>query len=537
MLNQIPAPDDAPQTTAATVLIVDDSRAQLMLLTRFLRKMGLTVRAATSGEVALHICQFEKPDLIISDWVMPGMDGLEFCKRFRAMERDGYGYFILLTSKSEKGAVARGLDNGADDFLTKPVYVDELRARITAGERILEMQRQLSEQNRVISRTLTELQGLYDALDNDLIEAKKLQQSLVRDRYRRFGNADLSLLLRPSGHVGGDLVGFFPVGKTRLGIYAIDVSGHGISSALMTARLAGYLSATTPDQNVALYETEEGAYAMHPPDQVIGRLNRLVLEEMETEHYFTMLLADVDLASGRVRLAQAGHPHPLVQRADNRIELIGAGGLPVGLMMLNSLAMALGIAVGKIAISIISAFAIVYFRFPLRMAIFWVIFLTLMLPVEVRILPTFEVVADLAMLNTYQGLIIPLIASATATFLFRQFFLTVPDELMEAARVDGAGPLRFFKDILLPLSRTNLAALFVILFIYGWNQYLWPLLVTTEQDMYTVVMGIQRMVTVAEEEPQWHIVMGTACLALLPPVIVVVAMQRLFVKGLVETEK
>lgn len=215
----------------------------------------------------------------------------------------------------------------------------------------------------------------------------------------------------------------------------------------------------------------------------------------------------------------------------------GAGGLPVGLMMLNSLAMALGIAVGKIAISIISAFAIVYFRFPLRMAIFWVIFLTLMLPVEVRILPTFEVVADLAMLNTYQGLIIPLIASATATFLFRQFFLTVPDELMEAARVDGAGPLRFFKDILLPLSRTNLAALFVILFIYGWNQYLWPLLVTTEQDMYTVVMGIQRMVTVAEEEPQWHIVMGTACLALLPPVIVVVAMQRLFVKGLVETEK
>ncbi len=314
------------------ILVVDDSKMQRKILSASLLRQGYIVDVAAGGQEALALCEANPPDLVLSDWMMPGMDGLEFCKRFRAMERDGYGYFILLTSKSEKGAVARGLDNGADDFLTKPVYVDELRARITAGERILEMQRQLSEQNRVISRTLTELQGLYDALDNDLIEAKKLQQSLVRDRYRRFGNADLSLLLRPSGHVGGDLVGFFPVGKTRLGIYAIDVSGHGISSALMTARLAGYLSATTPDQNVALYETEEGAYAMHPPDQVIGRLNRLVLEEMETEHYFTMLLADVDLASGRVRLAQAGHPHPLVQRADNRIELIGAGGLPVGLI-------------------------------------------------------------------------------------------------------------------------------------------------------------------------------------------------------------
>jgi len=214
-----------------------------------------------------------------------------------------------------------------------------------------------------------------------------------------------------------------------------------------------------------------------------------------------------------------------------------AGGVPVGLMLTNSLIMALVITLGKIVISLTSAYAIVYFRFPLRMTCFWTIFITLMLPVEVRILPTFEVVADFGLLNSYTGLTLPLIASATATFLFRQFFLTVPDELLEAARIDGAGPLRFFRDILLPLSRTNIAALFVILFIYGWNQYLWPLLITTDEQYYTVVMGLQRMLAVPDSEPQWHLVMATSLLALLPPVAVVVAMQRLFVKGLVETEK
>ena len=215
----------------------------------------------------------------------------------------------------------------------------------------------------------------------------------------------------------------------------------------------------------------------------------------------------------------------------------GAGGASVGTMLFNSLVMALSIAVGKIAISLLSAFAVVYFRFPFRMLCFWIIFSTLMLPVEVRILPTFEVVANLGMLNSYAGLSIPLIASATATFLFRQFFLTVPDELTEAARMDGAGPFRFFKDILLPLSRTNIAAIFVIMFIYGWNQYLWPLLITTDESFYTIVMGIQRMVTVADSYPRWHHAMATAVLALLPPALVVLMMQRLFVKGLVETEK
>ncbi|MBK1667263.1 glycerol-3-phosphate transporter [Rhodovibrio sodomensis] len=213
------------------------------------------------------------------------------------------------------------------------------------------------------------------------------------------------------------------------------------------------------------------------------------------------------------------------------------GSAPVVLMLANSLVMALGIAVGKIAISVISAYAIVYFKFPLRTLFFWLIFVTLMLPVEVRIIPTFEVAANLALLNTYQGLILPLIASATATFLFRQFFLTIPDQMLEAARIDGAGPIRFFIDIVLPLSRTNIAALFVILFIYGWNQYLWPLLVTTDQDMGTIVVGISNLIQVAEAEPRWPYVMATTILALIPPVVVIVLMQRQFVRGLVEQEK
>jgi sn-glycerol 3-phosphate transport system permease protein len=215
----------------------------------------------------------------------------------------------------------------------------------------------------------------------------------------------------------------------------------------------------------------------------------------------------------------------------------GAARTPLYVSLLNSTIMALGVCVGKIAISIIAAYAIVYFRFPLRMSFFWMIFVTLMLPVEVRIVPTYQVVASLGMLDSYGGLIVPLIASATATFLFRQFFLSVPDELAEAARIDGAGPLRFFKDILLPMSRTSIAALFVIQFIYGWNQYLWPLLITTKEDFYTVVMTLTRQVNTVDAAPHWEWIMAMALLAMLPPVLVVVFMQRQFVRGLVETEK
>jgi len=228
---------------------------------------------------------------------------------------------------------------------------------------------------------------------------------------------------------------------------------------------------------------------------------------------------------------------------ENYAKVLGEGAssnvttAPVGRMMLNSLVTALVIAFGKIIISLLSAFAIVYFRFRFRALAFWLIFVTLMLPVEVRILPTYKVVSDLGMLDTYAGLTVPLIASATATFLFRQFFLTIPDELAEAARIDGAGPLRFFWDVVVPLSRPNIAALFVILFIYGWNQYLWPLLITTDESMYTTVIGIKRMIAGGEQATEWNLVMATAMLAMLPPALVVLLMQRWFVKGLVDAEK
>ena len=259
---------------------------------------------------------------------------------------------------------------------------------------------------------------------------------------------------------------------------------------------------------------------------------------------FPLYLALVASTHTASEIVQA--PMPLLPGAhmwENYKEaLIGSGKLgsntSVVHMMWVSFVVAMIITVGKIAISLLSAFAIVYFRFPFKMICFWAIFLTLMLPVEVRILPTYKVVAELGLLNSYLGLSLPLIASATATFLFRQFFLTVPDELVEAARIDGAGPMRFFKDILVPLSKTSIAALFVIQFIYGWNQYLWPLLMTTSEDMYPVVVGIKRMVAGGGEAAiDWNIVMATAILAMLPPTLVVMLMQKWFVKGLVDTEK
>ena len=234
------------------------------------------------------------------------------------------------------------------------------------------------------------------------------------------------------------------------------------------------------------------------------------------------------------------YPGPRFFENYYRILFIGTSGTtrePVLNMMLNSFVMAMAIALGKIFISVLSAYAIVYYRFPFRMAAFWIIFVTLMLPVEVRIFPTFKVVSDLGMLDTYQGLAVPLIASATGTLLFRQFFMTIPDELLEASRIDGAGPFRFFKDTVIPLSITTIAALFVIQFIYGWNQYLWPLLVTTKDSMQTIVIAIKKMIVTSDALTEWQLAMATAMLAMLPPVLVVVLMQRLFVKGLVETEK
>lgn len=327
-----PAAPAADQTPMLRVLIVDDSRLQRKILCSSVKRWGFDVHEAASAEEALEMCKDVLPDLILSDWMMPGMNGLEFCDEFRKLSGEKYGYFILLTSKSEKAEIAMGLEAGADDFVTKPVDANELRARMAAGERILHMQRELTEKNRLITDTLDELQRLYNSLDSDLLEAKKLQQSLVRERHKSFDTGDVSLMLRSSGHVGGDLVGFFPAQAGHLGLYSIDVSGHGISSALMTARLAGYLSAAAPDQNVALHREADGTYSFLPPEDVIETLNDLVLDEMETEHYFTLLLADVNLDTGTVLMAQAGHPHPAVQRQNGHIEQTGPGGFPVGLM-------------------------------------------------------------------------------------------------------------------------------------------------------------------------------------------------------------
>ncbi|WP_343080389.1 PP2C family protein-serine/threonine phosphatase [Ostreiculturibacter nitratireducens] len=330
---QAEAGDCAPKTDPSRrVLVVDDSAMQRKILSASLTRAGYRVTEAESGERALELCAVDPPDFVLSDWMMKGMTGLDFCRAFRAMPRESYGYFILLTSKNEVSEIALGLEAGADDFLTKPVTALEIRARLAAGERILGMEAELKRKNRLVSSTLSELQGLYDSINRDLMEAKKLQQSLVKERHRSFGNAEVSLFLHPSGHVGGDLVGFFPINARRVGLYAIDVSGHGITSALMTARLAGFLSGTSPEQNLALILSDLGIYDARPPDELAAYLNDLVLEELQTENYFTLAYADVDLISGQVEMVQAGHPHPIVQRADGRVESFGSGGLPIGLI-------------------------------------------------------------------------------------------------------------------------------------------------------------------------------------------------------------
>jgi sigma-B regulation protein RsbU (phosphoserine phosphatase) len=328
-------PIETAEPGAATprhVLVVDDSRAQRHMVSMQLRRWGYIVTECASGEAGLAVCAAGPVDIIISDWMMPGLTGLEFCRKFRDLGRESYGYFVLLTSKSESTEIADGLEAGADDFLTKPVASSELRARLRAGERMLAMQAELLSKNRVIASTLTELQKLYDSLDRDLIEARKLQQTLIRDRVRDFGWARASLILRNSGRVGGDLVGSFRVDDDRVAIYSIDVSGHGVASAMMTARLAGFLTGSSPDQNLAYDKSPGGGHALLPPDAVAERFNRLMLEEIQAEQYFTMVFAIIDRASGTVSLSQAGHPHPYLLRRDGAVQTLGKGGLPIGLI-------------------------------------------------------------------------------------------------------------------------------------------------------------------------------------------------------------
>ena len=313
------------------VLVVDDSRVQRHILTATLQRWGFATVEAASGEEAVALCRQALPDLVISDWMMPGMNGLEFCAAFRALQGGSYGYFILLTSKSDKGELARGLDAGADDFLTKPVNSGELRARIWAGDRILSMQRELSRQNSIVSETLSKLQALMTVIDRDLVQAKKIQQSLVPDRVAQYGRSRVSLLLKPSGHVGGDLVGMFSPGPARVGFYNIDVSGHGITSAMMTARLGGYLSSTYFDQNVGVEKRFNRFYALRQPEEVCRQLNNRLMADAGVEEYFTMAYGIIDLRTGLVRMTQAGHPHPLLIRRDGRCEFVGQGGVPIGL--------------------------------------------------------------------------------------------------------------------------------------------------------------------------------------------------------------
>jgi sigma-B regulation protein RsbU (phosphoserine phosphatase) len=314
------------------VLVVDDSRAQRHMVSMQLRRWGYRVTECESALAGLDMCRASDIDIIISDWMMPGMTGLEFCKEFRALDRESYGYFVLLTSKSEKTEIADGLEAGADDFLTKPVASNELRARLRAGERMLATQAELLAKNRVIASTLVELQKLYDSLDRDLIEARKLQQTLIRDRVRDYGWARVSLILRNSGRVGGDLVGSFRVDDDRVVVYSIDVSGHGVASAMMTARLAGFLTGSSPEQNLAFQTGPNGDHVLLPPAAVVDRFNRLMLEEIQAEQYFTMALAVIDRQSGTLDLVQAGHPHPLLVRRTGEVQKLGDGGLPVGLV-------------------------------------------------------------------------------------------------------------------------------------------------------------------------------------------------------------
>lgn len=327
-----PAVEPDGRTPRRAVLVVDDSRVQRRILTASLQRWGYDVVEAETGAKALSLLNDRRIDIVLSDWMMPGMDGPELCRSFRDLRRDHYGYFILLTSKSGKEDVARGLDVGADDFLSKPVSPSELRARIAAGERILTMAEELMEKNDLLSATIAKLQSAHDALNRDLLEARRLQQSLIPERHHDFGTGRLALLMRPAGHVGGDLVGHFRINEQKLAVYSIDVSGHGVASALMTARIASYLSGSSPRQNVALEPNEFGLFSMRAPHEVCALLNDLLLREMETDIYFTMCLAEIDLRSGGVRLTQAGHPNPAILRASGRVDFFNSGGLPIGLI-------------------------------------------------------------------------------------------------------------------------------------------------------------------------------------------------------------
>ena len=313
------------------MLVVDDSRAQRLLIAAALRGAGYSVLQAASGPEALELCARLEIDLILSDWMMPDMTGIDLCRALRARHADRYVYFILLTSKSDKGALSEGLGVGADDFLAKPVDTAELRARIKAGDRLLALERELRGNNQLLTDALGRLRDLYQTLDRDLAEARALQLSLVPTRTQRLGTGQVSVRLRSAGHVGGDMVGWFQIDPRRLGLYAIDVSGHGMAAALLTTRLAGLFSTAAAERNIALQSGPRGAEP-RAPAVVAAALHRLMLSELQSERYLTLGYAEIDRMDGRVRLVQAGHPHPVIQHVGGAVTRLGAGGLPIGLV-------------------------------------------------------------------------------------------------------------------------------------------------------------------------------------------------------------
>jgi sigma-B regulation protein RsbU (phosphoserine phosphatase) len=314
------------------ILVADDSRSHLAMLSAMLRRWGYHVTEATDGLAARALLERERFDIVLSDWSMPGMGGVELCRLLNEMPWADDVHFFLLAAREDKLDAAVGLDAGAADFLSKPVHPAELRARIGASARLIEESRRAALVTRQLEAALSQITRLYDQIDRDLIEARKLQQTLVRERQRDFQGGRATLMLRPAGHVGGDLAGFFDINQRRVVVYSVDVSGHGVASAMMTARLAGLLSSTFADQNIALTTDAYGRRAAWPPELVISRLNRMMIEELQVEQYATVAYAEIDLVTGNVLLTQAGHPHPMVLRQDGRVEKLGRGGLPVGLI-------------------------------------------------------------------------------------------------------------------------------------------------------------------------------------------------------------
>lgn len=323
-------PDAACQ--ALNVLVLDDSPAQRNMICALLRKWGHSAISTGDPVEALTLARDPSVSLILCDWMMPEMTGPEFCRCLRAEVTDTYPYVLLLTSKSERSAVSEGLAAGADDFLAKPVRPPELQARMNAGARIVEMQRELRGQNALLESTLDELQLLYGAIDRDLDEARRLQMALLQDDHMPANGADVALLLEASGHVGGDMVGYFNISNEEIGLYSIDVSGHGVASAMLAARIAGMLSEASPDQNIAMTRGTDDTFSCLSPDLVASRMNDLMLKEVQTDRYFTICIAISNLKTGRTQMVQAGHPHPMILRAEGHVDMVGDGGPPVGLL-------------------------------------------------------------------------------------------------------------------------------------------------------------------------------------------------------------